>query len=742
MSDFYVLPPKGYAAYTEGGPAGDTLQNEAVDQWPDGMTVWVKSQSALYALDKNSSATIASPYVIQAYPRGRWILGGGSSTVNVSTYAATLPGEPVLQFLGTRAYNTPGVNVVDTGYIDARAYLDQFGITDPANQDCTSALQSALNDAVSGSKLLVLPAGVLSISGFLSAGQGTTNALVRIEGSGPFTTSIRSSVAGTDNRAVFKVYGNGTCLMLSNLRFDANSNRQSAILVYGTCDSSSVFRNVSLRAASLYGNLSLAPDASLAGAKFYDFRPDSGAYSIYADDSTSLMDCDFMGARITGSTVGGIWLRNRSVANPAPVPSINIYGVDIENHYYSAVDALGGHMLNIWGSHVEYNANHDVTNKVPEIRVGGSILSGPTVAMPSTGTAPPVVKIVGNRSVFETFDTMELQVITPGALGTMVFQWRTKTGGVPGAWNTVSTVIGVTTYSAINTGYSFSLSAGSYSADNNYLFSQPKIVIDSGVAGNIDPLATGIGVEVQITVSGGFGVGKFKYRVYNGGVAGGWSADTTIQSSVTFPIDGGGSTYLLVGTFENRTYQYTPGDLTQCTYQYYRIDTRMTFQYAGVRLGALGGTQTNPRVGAVSCYTTLLFSDGTLLNAGDNVTGVSGTGTGSAIYVTSPMVQPMVSWPGMEMFNINPRVTGTAIIADNSTSSTVTLSYDQPSAGYYVMVTPLSVTGTPSAGSMTPYISARGTHTFTISVPTAPGAGNSVTYTWMMTRPHPLQPPP
>jgi hypothetical protein len=324
MPQFYVLPPKGYATYSGGGPVGDTLQNVMVDQWPDGMTCWVKSQNALYALDKTSVATLNPPYVLPATPRGRWILGSGS--VHLATYAAPLPPEPVVEFLGTRAYDNPGVaTVIDTGYIDARAYLDQFGITDPTTQDCTAAIQAAIDAGVAANKRIVLPPGRIYLAGTLSVNVTTYLGIIVIEGVGPRSTTLYAGVPGSDPRSVFMVAGTAAInptFLLSNLCIDANGQRQSAFLVMGTYVFTSSLSNVVLTGSSTYGNLSVAYSASLLGCQFYNVSMEGGAYSIYADESSSLQACAFFGSRITGSSVCGIWGRNHKNNRQGIVSSV------------------------------------------------------------------------------------------------------------------------------------------------------------------------------------------------------------------------------------------------------------------------------------------------------------------------------------------------------------------------------------------------------------------------------------
>jgi hypothetical protein len=646
----------------------------------------------------------------------------------------------VVEFLGTRAYDNPGVaTVIDTGYIDARAYLDQFGITDPTTQDCTAAIQAAIDAGVAANKRIVLPPGRIYLAGTLSVNVTTYLGIIVIEGVGPRSTTLYAGVPGSDPRSVFMVAGTAAInptFLLSNLCIDANGQRQSAFLVMGTYVFTSSLSNVVLTGSSTYGNLSVAYSASLLGCQFYNVSMEGGAYSIYADESSSLQACAFFGSRITGSSVCGIWGRNHDHGSP----DIHFWGTKISGHAHSAMDFGGGHFVTVWGSRIGNNCISDSTNTVAETRVGGSILSDPSLVMSNSGTAPPVVQISGNRSAFANFDTVEVGIVTPGTLGNMVFRWRTITGGSPGPWASVSSLAAATTnYTLANTGYTLSLSAGSYSADNDYLFVQPTIAMNSGVVGNVDSAGFVVSVEVQITVSGGFGVGKFRYRVYFNGVAGAWSADTTIQQTVTFPVDGAGKGYGLVGTFENRTYQYTPGDLTQCTYQYVRNTTRAYCDFDGCIMMPRPVGRTSPRITVASTHTTFVANESTQWQPGDTCTGVDGTGTASSAIVASPVSAPVWSWPSSQRADISPEIAGTIQISDAGTTATQSLSYTQMDTNYWVMVRPMTVSGNPAAASYAPYVSAKTVNSFTITVPGAPGAGNSILYAWMLVRQTQLQ---
>ena len=77
---------------------------------------------------------------------------------------------------------------------------------------------------------------------------------------------------------------------------------------------------------------------------------------------------------------------------------------------------------------------------------------------------------------------------------------------------------------------------------------------------------------------------------------------------------------------------------------------------------------------------------------------------------------------------------GLVQITDTNTSATVTFSSAEPNATYYIVATPVSVTGTPATGSNRVTTISKSTTGFTINVEVAPGSTNSVTFNWIMVR--------
>lgn len=80
---------------------------------------------------------------------------------------------------------------------------------------------------------------------------------------------------------------------------------------------------------------------------------------------------------------------------------------------------------------------------------------------------------------------------------------------------------------------------------------------------------------------------------------------------------------------------------------------------------------------------------------------------------------------------------GTLTVAAAATSATATLTGDnvQPDTNYRVLVTPDSFSGTPGIGAFVlTSISGKSTTGFTINLQAAPGAGNSVTFSYFLVR--------
>lgn len=86
--------------------------------------------------------------------------------------------------------------------------------------------------------------------------------------------------------------------------------------------------------------------------------------------------------------------------------------------------------------------------------------------------------------------------------------------------------------------------------------------------------------------------------------------------------------------------------------------------------------------------------------------------------------------------NQNPSLAGSVTISDTDDNATVSFAAAQSDANYSLTVSPVPVasTGTPAAGSGTPVSLSKTTDNFTLTVDTAPGSGNSVTFDWQLAR--------
>lgn len=80
------------------------------------------------------------------------------------------------------------------------------------------------------------------------------------------------------------------------------------------------------------------------------------------------------------------------------------------------------------------------------------------------------------------------------------------------------------------------------------------------------------------------------------------------------------------------------------------------------------------------------------------------------------------------------QVFGTFTITDAADSATVTLDADQPDANYRAIIQAVSVTGAPDPSSYNVKSKSYGTGSFSVTLVTAPGVGNSVTFEWQMIR--------
>jgi hypothetical protein len=94
-----LISPRRWAANSEGGHPGNTLENLIATPLPDGCMCWVVSQQALYAFEKDNSNPVAFPEVVAAGGGGRWVqisysLEPGDTLVN-GAFREVLPtGDP------------------------------------------------------------------------------------------------------------------------------------------------------------------------------------------------------------------------------------------------------------------------------------------------------------------------------------------------------------------------------------------------------------------------------------------------------------------------------------------------------------------------------------------------------------------------------------------------------------------------------------------------------------------------
>jgi len=77
---------------------------------------------------------------------------------------------------------------------------------------------------------------------------------------------------------------------------------------------------------------------------------------------------------------------------------------------------------------------------------------------------------------------------------------------------------------------------------------------------------------------------------------------------------------------------------------------------------------------------------------------------------------------------------GTVTVSNTDTEGTVTFAEAQDDATYEIVLTASAETGTPAAGSATVTKQAKTASGFTITLEAAPGASNSVTFSWILRR--------
>lgn len=77
---------------------------------------------------------------------------------------------------------------------------------------------------------------------------------------------------------------------------------------------------------------------------------------------------------------------------------------------------------------------------------------------------------------------------------------------------------------------------------------------------------------------------------------------------------------------------------------------------------------------------------------------------------------------------------GTAMVSEGNTSIVVTFAEEEPDAEYYLDATPITKSAAPAAGSNRVDHIDKTTAGFTLHVEAAPGAGESVTFDWILMR--------
>ena len=84
--------------------------------------------------------------------------------------------------------------------------------------------------------------------------------------------------------------------------------------------------------------------------------------------------------------------------------------------------------------------------------------------------------------------------------------------------------------------------------------------------------------------------------------------------------------------------------------------------------------------------------------------------------------------------NFSYEYSGTVAISDTNTTATATFPRTEPDYSYAAVVTATAADGTPALGSRRAYISNKGLSSMTISLESAPGAGNTVYVDWVAMR--------
>lgn len=79
-------------------------------------------------------------------------------------------------------------------------------------------------------------------------------------------------------------------------------------------------------------------------------------------------------------------------------------------------------------------------------------------------------------------------------------------------------------------------------------------------------------------------------------------------------------------------------------------------------------------------------------------------------------------------------LSGTVTISDTATTGVVTLAEALADTAFHAILVPSASTGTPAAGSRDVVTIVNATTGFTVTLGAAPGAGNSVTFNWLLHR--------
>lgn len=577
----------------------------------------------------------------------------------------------------------------------------------------TAALNAAGRLAKTSGRTLVLPAGVIYINGIWDIGEDTdVSADIIIWGS---SHKAGTEIIGTGSGvAVARVNGETINFELRNVRFNANNERDMGLYVRGTFQNNGFISNLSCASPKTWGALTLAKGSSLIGCQLHnvDLAGQNAVWGLYSQDSGALQNTHWYGGRFAscGASANALYAINRGSGQP----DIFFHGPAWEGNRGTAVYAQGGHHLIVDTGHVENNCQSDSGGYTqPEQKFAGYVMSWPMVTLASALGSQPAVTATGERSVGESYTSIEIAIVTGGTLGAMQWRWRTVTSGVAGSWSaTVTSESGSATRLSA-TGYDVTFAAGTYTVDNTYTLSHPSIALTGVPSGTITT------VDVECTTPGALGVAQVRYRVD----AGGW---TTVTTGTAVSLSNGLTLVCSSGTYA-----------TTHTYAFTKKTTACHVVFDGIRFGQTFQSHPNPRI--TGDYATIIELISTTNANTDTITGPSGQAAGSWLVFNGLYNEPTVSWPAMNKIIRMPEKWGTVTISGANTSTAYTFSggslADEPDNSYTLMLSLSSVTGTPASGSFSGYASAIATTGFTLNVPTAPGVGNSVTYVYTIKRP-------